>query len=91
MPAADVFPMMDGDELRELAEDIRVNGLREPLVLAEIKGEDVLVDGRNRRAACKIAEVEPDWASLVRSLKPTFKRQCLLRPRFRPLHPQLRT
>ena len=79
--------MMDGDELRELAEDIRVNGLREPLVLAEIKGEDVLVDGRNRRAACKIAEVEPDWASLVRSLKPTFKRQCLLRPRFRPLHP----
>ena len=63
--------MMDGDELRELAEDIRVNGLREPLVLAEIKGEDVLVDGRNRRAACKIAGVEPDWASVVRSRKPT--------------------
>jgi hypothetical protein len=45
-PAADVFPMMADDELDELASDIRENGLREPLVIAEISGEVVLVDGR---------------------------------------------
>lgn len=58
-PAADVFPMMADDELQELAADIAENGLREPLVVAEIDDEDMLIDGRNRRAACKIAEVKP--------------------------------
>ena len=43
----------------KLAEDIKANGLREPLVLAEVDGVWMLIDGRNRRAACKIAGVEP--------------------------------
>ena len=47
--------MMLDDELAELAADIEANGLREALVTAEVDGETVLVDGRNRRAACKIA------------------------------------
>jgi hypothetical protein len=59
-PAADVFPMMADEELQELADDIKENGLREPLVVAEIGGELVLVDGRNRRAACELAKVEPE-------------------------------
>lgn len=58
--AADVFPMMADDELRELAEDIRENGVREPIVIAN--GE--LIDGRNRRAACKIAGVTPPTREL---------------------------
>jgi ParB-like nuclease domain len=59
-PPADVFPMMSEDELQELAADIRANGLNQPLVVAEIDGDLVLVDGRNRRAACELAKVEPE-------------------------------
>jgi ParB-like chromosome segregation protein Spo0J len=63
-PAADVFPMMSDDELAELAEDIKENGLREPLVIADIVDangvvETMLVDGRNRSAACRVAGVVP--------------------------------
>lgn len=59
-PAADVFPMMVDEELQELAEDIKENGVREPIVIAN--GQ--LVDGRNRRAACKIAGVVPPTREL---------------------------
>ena len=58
-PPADVFPMMADDELQELAADIEENGLRDALVIAEIDGQTMLVDGRNRRAACDIAGVNP--------------------------------
>ena len=68
-PAAEVFPMLPDDELRELADDIKANGLHQPLVVGEAKIEDpetgklatvlCLVDGRNRRAACKMAGVVP--------------------------------
>lgn len=66
-PAADVFPMMPDDELRELAEDIKANGVREPIVIANGK----LVDGRNRRAACKIAGVVPPVRELGEGEDPT--------------------
>ena len=55
--AADVFPMMADDELQELAEDIKANGLHEPLVIADIDGIRMLIDGRNRREACRLAGV----------------------------------
>jgi hypothetical protein len=32
-PAAELFPMMSRDELIELGEDIKANGLRTPVVL----------------------------------------------------------
>lgn len=32
-PAADVFPMMTEEELRDLGKDIKKNGLRQPVVL----------------------------------------------------------
>ena len=60
-PAADVFPMLDDDELSELANDIAENGLQTPLVVGELNGEMVLIDGRNRRAACKLVNVEPTY------------------------------
>ena len=42
----------------------RANGLREPLVIAEVDGVWMLIDGRNQRAACKIAGVEPTTREL---------------------------
>lgn len=49
-PAAELFPLLPEDELRELAEDIRINGLRVPAVTWSPKegDEPQLLDGRNR-------------------------------------------
>ena len=58
---ADIFPMIPADELAELADDIKENGLNEPVVVAQIHGEWMLIDGRNRREACRIAEVTPTY------------------------------
>jgi hypothetical protein len=63
-PPADVFPMLTNDELKALADDIAENGLKEPLVIADIEGEEMLIDGRNRREACKIAKVKPEVRKL---------------------------
>lgn len=60
-PAADFFPMLPEDELQSLANSIRENGLREPIVLDE---NGTLIDGRNRLAACRIAGVEPSFTSV---------------------------
>ena len=57
-PAAELFPMLRGDEMRALVDDIRANGLREPLWRDK---DGVLLDGRNRLAACRDAGVEPRW------------------------------
>lgn len=54
-PACTVFPQLSDAELRELAEDIAVNGLRNAIVL--LKGK--ILDGRNRYLACDIAGVTP--------------------------------
>jgi ParB/RepB/Spo0J family partition protein len=58
-PAADAFPMMEEEELGELAQDIKDNGLQQPLVIGEIDSNPVLIDGRNRREACKRAGIVP--------------------------------
>ena len=55
-PAAEIFPMMDGSALDELAVDIAANGLRMPIVLHP---DGSILDGRNRYAACVAAGVEP--------------------------------
>lgn len=60
-PAAAVFPMLPDDELAELAEDIKANGLLHPIVLDK---DGLIVDGRNRDAACKRAGVEPTYTTL---------------------------
>ena len=54
-PAADVFPMLPEDELREIGEDIKQNGLKEPIVLYSKGSEDYMVlDGRNRLDAMEL-------------------------------------
>lgn len=60
-PLANVFPMLDEDELRELADDIRENGLRHPIV-RDTTG--AIIDGRNRYAACKLAGIEPEFKTI---------------------------
>ena len=64
-PLAEAFEMMPDDELDELAADIKANGLHEPIVVAEVlakpddkKATKMLVDGRNRREACRRAEID---------------------------------
>ena len=52
-PAADLFPAMSETELKELADDIRKNGLQHPIVIWHNRadwpnGRDQLIDGRNR-------------------------------------------
>lgn len=46
-PAADLFPLMSESELKELAADIRENGLQEPVILGGLH-QPFLIDGRNR-------------------------------------------
>jgi hypothetical protein len=50
-PVADCFPMLDDQELQDLAADIAEHGLHQPVVVQD----HVLIDGRNRLAACEIA------------------------------------
>jgi ParB-like nuclease domain len=63
-PAADIFPMLPEDELRELGEDIKKNGLREPIILWSPKpAKDTphqfyVLDGRNRLDAMELAGIE---------------------------------
>ncbi|MGW3556425.1 plasmid replication/partition related protein [Streptomyces sp. NPDC000963] len=52
--------MLGKDELLDLAESIKKEGLRKAIVL---DSDGVLLDGRNRLAACKIAVVEPRFTT----------------------------
>ncbi len=49
-----MFPMLAEDELYDLAEAIKTHGLLRPIVLDP---DGVLLDGRNRLAACELAGV----------------------------------
>lgn len=53
--AANIFPMLTGDDYRALVEDIRQNGQHEPITLYDGK----ILDGRNRYAACLELGIEP--------------------------------
>lgn len=50
---ANLFPLLEGQAYLELVEDIRANGLIEPIVLFE----GAILDGRNRYRACNAAQV----------------------------------
>jgi ParB-like chromosome segregation protein Spo0J len=65
---ADAFPMLEPARIDKLADSIRRNGLRHPIVVFE----DKILDGRNRYRACEIAGLNPtyvgfdgDWAAAV--------------------------
>lgn len=56
-PVAQLFPMLSDSELHDLAQDIKTNGLQQPIVMQG----DTLLDGRNRLAACEKAGVNPTF------------------------------
>jgi ParB family chromosome partitioning protein len=56
-PVAAWFPLLDEQELTALAIDIDENGLQEPIV----RFMGLVVDGRNRLAACALAAVDPEF------------------------------
>lgn len=47
--AADLFPMVEGDEFQELCADIKERGLAQPIT---VDRDGLLLDGRNRLMAC---------------------------------------
>lgn len=65
-PAAKIFPALEGEPFRELVEDIRSNGLLEPIVLLD----GLVLDGRTRLRACKAAGLEPRFKKYDGELDP---------------------
>ncbi|UGQ15009.1 hypothetical protein LO772_16415 [Yinghuangia sp. ASG 101] len=59
-PIAAIFPTLPEDELAELADDIAEHGLLHPIVLDR---DGVLLDGRNRLAACHRVGVQPTFTT----------------------------
>lgn len=57
-PLATDYPMLSADELRDLAESIKEQGQLDPITLTP---DGVLLDGRNRLAACELSGVEPKF------------------------------
>lgn len=67
-PAADVFPMMEGDEFKKLVEDIREHGLHNPIVriwvddpMCHGQRKPLILDGRNRLRAAYEACIKPTF------------------------------
>jgi hypothetical protein len=61
-PAADLFPLMSEDELRELGENIKANGMLSPIILHQ----GMLLDGRNRLDAMESVDIKFDWKDVPR-------------------------
>jgi ParB-like chromosome segregation protein Spo0J len=59
-PAADIFPMMNGDDFASLKQDIAEQGQKEDIVLFE--GQ--VLDGRNRERACLELGIDPEYCEL---------------------------
>lgn len=55
--AANLFPLMNGEEFQSLIADIEANGLRESIWLYEGK----IIDGRNRYRACEALKITPTY------------------------------
>lgn len=54
---ANIFPMMGEDEIADVAESIKRSGQRDDIILFE----GMILDGRNREAACFVAGVTPRY------------------------------
>jgi hypothetical protein len=82
-PAADLFPLMSQDELKALAEDIKTNGLQQPIILWRESSTDapVLDDGRNRLdALASLGWLGPPRERAPREPIKKYKRRVQLSP-----------
>lgn len=65
-PAAEIFPLMVGDEFKQLVADIAANGLREAITLHP---DGRILDGRNRYLALRevpdVAPIFETWTGVV--------------------------
>ena len=60
-PLCTLFPRLEGAEFDTLVQDIRTNGLREPIVLHD----GMILDGGNRYRACQQAQIEPRFSEFA--------------------------
>ena len=63
-PACNLFPPLESNLFETLINDIRTNGLCNPIVLLDAPGDPhhgTILDGANRFQACKSAEVPPEF------------------------------
>lgn len=60
-PLAKLFPPVEGQAFTDLVEDIKKNGLVNPIVV----DGNLLLDGRNRLRACKAAGVSPRFVTFT--------------------------
>jgi ParB-like chromosome segregation protein Spo0J len=54
-PAADLFPRLESDAFRQLVDDIREHGQRQPIY----RLDGLIIDGRNRLWACEELGIDP--------------------------------
>lgn len=54
-PAAEIFPLIEGEAFASFVEDIRTRGQEDPVVL---DGQGRLLDGRNRARACQALGID---------------------------------
>lgn len=97
-PAADLFPMLGSDELRELGEDIERNGLQQDVTIwtDDDNGEQAyLLDGRNRLDAMELVGINtitangdliPSWRMSQRSSTATDPWEYVLSVNLRRRH-----
>ena len=70
-PVANVFPLMNEEQIRELAEDIQNHGQRVAIALQKTPNGDTLVlDGRNRLLACELAGIPPRYEYIDPTVNP---------------------
>lgn len=68
-PTSSLFHMMSDSDLNRLAEDIKADGLHQPITLYQGK----VLDGRNRLEACRRAKVQPrfeEWKETEKNKSP---------------------
>jgi DNA-binding NarL/FixJ family response regulator len=68
-PAAEAFPLLQGEEFNKLVASVKENGLRDPIVYVtgSTPGEQIIIDGRNRLRACIKAGVTPEFTRYAKS------------------------
>jgi len=67
-PAAEGFPLLQGNAWKTFVADIRANGLQQPIAIyagPDQAHKGKTLDGRNRDLACSIAGVEPRYVEIV--------------------------